>query len=480
MTPLLAIVLLFGADSAEAAKVAQSVRTVAAVDADHAHFNALGALSTNLIGDLSSIRTNGPAAFYANASQLAQAVTSLQSRTTSYITPLGQGGVHWYRDVQNMPWGMIEVSRGTFKFDLIDALVADAQNAGGRYIGTVMPYAGWELKAAGYPASTDAQCQRLFTEDFFYLASDQRMDRYKDEAEYLAFLGKLVERYDGDGVDDMPGLTTPVRYWQIHNEPEGDHCGLFRDDVAGFARLMKISADLIHASCASCKVINGGAAASMWLESLPNPPAGVMFWRDFAAIAGAADSVDVIAVHYNAGKDPGHGSIDNFEEQIRRAREHLGTSKPVWVTEFGTIIGNHGNFNGLPEAQAGAWFVRFYTAGLAAGAEKFFSDAPAFIDPDGTVLLPYYVNKLLELKLGGFASATKVATGQYQFRVGANDVYVLWSGVPAALSGRTVIVTDIYGNDTTVLASSLTPSETAPVIVTVAAPMPARRRAARH
>jgi len=185
-------------------------------------------------------------------------------------------------------------------------------------------------------------------------------------------------------------------------------------------------------------------------------------------------------VHYNAGKDPSHGSIDNLESQIRHIREHIGTSKPVWVTEFGTVIGNHGNFSGLTEPEAGAWFVRFYTAGLAAGAEKFFSDAPAFIDPDGTVLLPYYVNKLLELKLGAFTSATKLATGQYQFRVGTNDVYVLWSGVPAVLSGRTVTATDMYGNDTTVNASSLTPSETSPVIVTVAASAPARRRAARH
>jgi len=274
----------------------------------------------------------------------------------------------------------------------------------------------------------------------------------------------------------MPGLTTPVRYWQIHNEPEGNHCGLFRDNVAAFARLMKISADLIHASCASCKVLNGGAGAALWLEDQANPPAGVTFWHDFAS----ASSVDVIAVHYNDGKSPGHGSIDNLESQIRHIREHLGNTKPVWVTEFGTVIGNHGNFTGLTEAEAGAWFVRFYTAGLAAGAEKFFSDASAFLDFDGTVLLPYYVNKLLETKLGGFTSATKLAAGQYQFRVGANDVYVLWNGVPAAIAGRTVMATDMYGNETSVNASSLTPSETSPVIVTVGAAAPARRRAARH
>lgn len=478
MLPLLAI-LLFGMDSTEAAKVAQSVRAAAAVDADHAHFNALGALSPTIIGGSTEfIRTNGPAAFYASSSQLTQTTTQLQSRTTGYITALANGGVRWYRDVQNIPWGMIEVSRGTYKFDLIDALVQDTQLAGGRYVGTVAPFAGWELKAAGYAPTTDEQCQRLLTEDFYYLTFDQRMDRYKDEAAYLAFLGKVVERYDGDGVDDMPGLTTPIRYWQIHNEPEGDHCGNYRADVAAFVHLMSISAATIHASCPTCKVINGGAGIPLWLEKLSNPPAGVTFWRDYAA-AGGATSIDVIAVHYNDGKLPSHGSIDNLEEQIRRARELLGNTKPVWVTEFGAIVGDHGNFSGLPEAQAGAWYVRFYTAGLAAGAEKFFSDAPSFVDIDGTVLLPYYVNKLLEMKLGGFTSASKIATGQYQFRVGANDVYVLWSGVPSALSGRTVTKTDMYGNESTVAASSLAPSELAPVIVTVASSN-TRQRAVKH
>jgi hypothetical protein len=465
------------ADSSEAAKVAAWLRAAPAVDADHSHFNVLGGLSTTHIGGgVSFIRANGVPAFYASTSQLAQIATVIQSRTTSYLTPLAQGGIHWFRDVQNIPWGMVETQRGTFRFEVIDALVQSAQSAGGRYVGTVMPYAGWELKAAGYAATTDEQCQRLLTEDVYYLAFDQRMDRYKDEAEYLEFLRRVVERYDGDGIDDMPGLTTPIVYWQIHNEPEGNHCGLFRDDANAFVRLMSVSASAIRASCASCKILNGGAAFPFVLENQIPPLGGATFWRDYAA-AGGASSIDVIAVHYNEGKSPGHGKISDFEEQIRRARELLGATKPVWVTEFGTIIGDDGNFSGLPEAEAAAWFIRFYTAGLAAGAEKFFSDAPTFVEMDGLVRLPYYTNKLLEAKLGGFTSATKVADGQYRFRVGANDVYVLWKGVPAAITGA-VSATDIYGNETSTNASQLAPSETAPVIV--AAIPNARRRAAKH
>ncbi|MCF6147045.1 MAG: four helix bundle protein [Candidatus Kuenenia sp.] len=36
---------------------------------------------------------------------------------------------------------------------------------------------------------------------------------------YIEFVKKAVERYDGDGKDDMPGLKNPVKYWQVENEP---------------------------------------------------------------------------------------------------------------------------------------------------------------------------------------------------------------------------------------------------------------------
>lgn len=40
-----------------------------------------------------------------------------------------------------------------------------------------------------------------------------------DTPKYIRFVEAAVERYDGDGVDDMPGLTNPIRYWQVGNEP---------------------------------------------------------------------------------------------------------------------------------------------------------------------------------------------------------------------------------------------------------------------
>ena len=467
---------LRAADTAEAAKAAAWVRALPPVAPEKAHFGALGSLNTLFVGPaaVDIIRTKGPAAFYNDPVALATAQQQMTMRGDTYLTKLVADDLPWFRDVQNYPWGMIEVSRGTIRHEVTDTIVTAVQNAGGRYVGTVMPFAGWELIAAGYAPTTDEQCIRLLGEDYPYLSFDRRMDRYKDLAEYTLFLQDIVERYDGDGISDMPGLTQPVVYWQIHNEPEGNHCGLFRDSVSEFLTLTKTSYELIHQSCATCKVLNGGAGIPLWRESDALP--GTTFWRDFAALGGA-QYVDVIAIHYNDGKSPSLGNIDNLEVQIRRARELLGNTKPVWVTEYGVQIGTAGNFAGMTEAQAGAWFIRFDAAGLAGGVERFFPDAASFITPDGKVYLPYYVNKLVEAELGGFTSSAKIATGQYRFTVNGADVYVLWNGVPSTLTGR-VTATDMYGNQTTLEASALAPSEASPLFVK--ADGTARRRAAGH
>jgi hypothetical protein len=477
---LFAILLAAGwvraADTTEAAKVAGWVRALPSVPPDEAIGGVLGGISMTHIGPgIESIRAGGPAAFYDNSALVAQSVEVLRQRGVSYLSPLARGSILWFRDVQNVPWGLVEVSPGRMQWEILDAIVTSVQTAGGRYVGTVMPYAGWEFRAAGYPPTTDEQCLRLLTEDFFYLAADQRMDRYKDEAAYLRFLEAVVERYDGDGVRDMPGLTTPILYWQIHNEPEGNHCGLFRGEELEFLRLMRVSREVIAAACPSCLVLNGGAATPLFKENQVPPLQGVNFWRDYAN-AGGAPYIDVIAVHYNQGKDPDHGNVADFEYQIRRARELLGSNKPVWVTEFGVIIGDRGNFKGLTETEAAAWYVRMYAAGLAAGAVRFFPDATSFVEMDGTTYLTFYVNKLVQSKLGGFTSGVKLTTGQYQFRVGGRDVYVLWSGVPSSLSGR-VTATDFYGNAIPTDASLLTPSEASPLFVE---PVVARRRAVSH
>ena len=72
-----------------------------------------------------------------------------------------------------------------------------------------------------------------------------------DEAKYVAFVKATVERYDGDGINDMPGLTNPIKYWQVGNEPSV----LYKSD---FDDLQRITYLAIKEACPECTVLIAG------------------------------------------------------------------------------------------------------------------------------------------------------------------------------------------------------------------------------
>lgn len=450
-------------ESAEAAAVAQWVKDLPVVGADANHFSVIGTISMHMVHNnvRDTMTQQGMAAFYADSAMVEQAGNDFQNRMDIVLPAMQDGGLLYLRDVQNFPWGMLEPQKGDYHFELSDAIVNEVQAQGLEYVGVVMPFAGWDLASRGPAAET---CAHFFQEDYPYLAHEGAMDRYVDLDAFAVFLGKLVERYDGDGVDDAPGLQRGVKYWQLHNEPEGADCGQFRNDPEAFVEFMQRGYEAVHAACADCQVLNGGAAIPVW-KNMP----GTEFWDQYIQ-AGGAPYQDIIAIHYNEGKhDPTGGTVEDFETQIQKMYA-LGADKPMWVTEFGALVGENdaqGRFTRFSEKDAAAWYLRFYTAGLASGVDRFFSDNISFHDTQkNQILLPFYVNKMLEAKLGGFTEAEKLAEGQYRFTVNGKSVYVIWNGVPAELSG-TVTAIDMYGNAQTADAAALQPSEASPLIVEI-------------
>ena len=88
--------------------------------------------------------------------------------------------------------------------------VSYAQDHNQKTLATIWPHANWEQKSCKR-RKANSPFGRKFTK---YLSKPCSMDNYKN------FLTKLVDRYDGDGINDMPGLTKPIKHWQIMNEPE--------------------------------------------------------------------------------------------------------------------------------------------------------------------------------------------------------------------------------------------------------------------
>lgn len=100
----------------------------------------------------------------------------------------------------------------------------------------------------------------------------------QEERNYLRFVREMVERYDGDGYKDMPGLKNPIKYWQIGNEAGLrplfgiEERYLIKEvinkelDWKGFCHLVEITCKAIKESDPDTKVALAGLASGH-----PNP-----------------------------------------------------------------------------------------------------------------------------------------------------------------------------------------------------------------
>ncbi len=190
-----------------------------------------------------------------------------------------------------------------------------------------------------------------------------------DESKYSLFVKAAVERYDGDGVDDMPGLVNPIRYWQVDNEPN-----VLRK--TGYADLQRITYIAIKEACPECKVMIGGATG------FPQN-----FANNFSVYAQEILSelnsqyVDIFDFHWYGSADGEYRESKAAYDFVRVELNKYGFGNiPVWITEMGSYSGDPEDMPGLLQPyqserqQAGDYLKRFIYP-LSFGVKKIF---PAF------------------------------------------------------------------------------------------------------
>jgi hypothetical protein len=195
-----------------------------------------------------------------------------------------QAGSHWFST--DLYWSAVEPTPPaagvhTYDWGSFDSDVANVQAAGGQLYVLVTRNPDW---ASFYPSGPVTDTQNL-----------------------IDFAATLAERYDGDGYLDAPTHAV-VNYWSFYAEPDNGAewaallgKGYWGHNPTGYAAMLKLVANAMHAANPNAKILIGGLA----YDSFEDGHGGGQFVESFLAEtltalgdAAAANYIDAVAFHY--------------------------------------------------------------------------------------------------------------------------------------------------------------------------------------
>lgn len=204
----------------------------------------------------------------------------------------------------------------------------------------------------------------------------------QDLEAYTRWVTDVVERFDGDGQGDAPGLVRPVRYWEVDNEPdlhnrvppknarrEVDPSTF--ETPAEYARVLVETARAIRAADPGALVLNGGIYGT-------GVQAGRRYLERVLAEPGAAQAVDVLSVHAYFDQEDASGFLTALDNA-----QALAGGRPIFVTETGAPAARSER-PWVNETWQARMVVRVYGEALSRGVERVYwhtlADPPARAD----------------------------------------------------------------------------------------------------
>ena len=274
-----------------------------------------------------------------------------------------------------------------------------------------------------------------------------------DTTAWKLWVTSMVERYDGDGRDDMPGLATPVHAWHVEQEWHIWWSGTVDDYLAHLAmtyrtiRQVDLTAQVILIGLASPLVSTAAACQQSGydVDSCATFSTGV----DEITRLVREGLYDVVDLHsYETW-----AIIAAKVEWVRTVAPNPDV--PIWSLEAGGPSGFDGS--SYTDADNAAAIVQQFAQALGNGMARYtwalFPPAPGstwdyapWTDmplsawhsyPDSLTLKPaYYTYRVMVRMLSGFSSPENLSTGgvtdtlgafMYRFQVGDSTVYVVWN-----------------------------------------------------
>jgi GH35 family endo-1,4-beta-xylanase len=298
--------------------------------------------------------------------------------------------------------------------------------------------------------------------------------------QFTTFVSALVERYDGDGVNDAPG-SPKVEYWEFYNEPDAGF--LHNDHRWGhygqeYAQMLAAVYPAVKAANPNAKVLIGGIAYD-WFEDQNGP-----FVREFIDDVlenGGGQYFDIMNFHQyppfaaNWGSANGPGLVEKTQA-VRAKLAEYGLEKPIMITESGMHSNNAATSPMTPELQARyvtmifaqtfaanvetlIWFMLYDPGEVYPYRNGLVTSATANTQSERKPSFTAYQTTVAMLEGATFQQAlTAAETGNadliaYRFRdKNGQTLYVTWLGpitrtdtANLSLPGTVATVYDIYG-----------------------------------
>jgi parallel beta-helix repeat protein len=170
--------------------------------------------------------------------------------------------------------------------------------------------------------------------------------------QYYDYVYHVVERYDCDGIDDMPGLKRPVIYFELGNEVDCKREGLDvnHDYMSPEEHVIKRLIPGYKAAKAAnpnCTVM----CAGLGMESNVAGDHVGQFNTDYLEAMyraikqndGSAYNyfMDKVAIHYYSEYQNPEKIEENIEQVKAVILNNEGKEKPIWITEFGFPTGTN-------------------------------------------------------------------------------------------------------------------------------------------
>lgn len=376
------------------------------------------------------------------AKQTGTSETEYISKQNKKLSDLGVGWIRsaGHGDLTSLHWATIEKEEGVFDFRLHDARVRDAQDNFLSVLGTI---------------------------DFSVVPDfAKEAGKHCNEEKYLQYLHAVVERYDGDGTEDMEGLLLPIKFWEIGNETLNKP--MFDGTSADYAKILQISYKSIKENDPESFVLIGG-----WVTGANSLDLFQQSLDEFEIVLQNGGGVCFDIMNFHQYQDDCDFGTYQHVQGFKKVLAKYGLEKPIWITETNTKTykeKNNGKVILHSVEQQSCDLIKRFVIAFDAGVDVVFwhglddsgenNPGVGFFDEEGVPKPIFYNLQHLIETIGHFTKVERLQLTSHDYMYcftldGCNEEYavIAWTEQDNQIP---VDVSNVFGNKNVYVAFAAT------------------------